>query len=670
MSLFLQTPALLGLLALAALPAIVHLLSRARPPEYRFSNIEFLRRVIRRTARIRRPKDWLLLLIRTVALTAFAAAFLLPLLVSKNIALPGEASTAIILIDRSASMSAREGAGSRFDAACAEAATFLETAKPTAANLIWIDAEPAAIFPEPGPNLTFLTEQIQTAESRLEEGALAAAIDIALRQLATSQGRRQLVIISDFQAATWRDFSPAMPPGVEIITRQIAAESPANFAVTRLLAQPAAPVTGQDATLLANIRNFSPDPVHTQLTLDADGSRQSQPIDLPPWGEVEAAFTLRPATAGPLAVTASIDGDSFPADNARHTVIHVREAIRLHSGAGSLPAEASGEGRVSPAALILAKITTAIPWLEPTESPTTGDITLNPPTTEIPALTASGVTVILASPADATAIQSFIPAGTTPRLQTNPDGWQILPDERHPAIRLFSTGDFGNPFTGVFRERLDLPESLARHDHVRQIAVYQDGVPAILEIRTDGAPILFFNLPLDPAKTDWPTHGVFLPAIAEIILRTRPAERAESAHASPGTRIDFLSTRTEDGGTIDLLGPAGTPWPLRETTSADGTRWQSEAPAVPGLFRWQTSGQSLAITAVNFPESQSDLRPLDTPPTFDGAATTTDSFERRAALARGVPLWPWLIAAALACLLLESLIHLRSRQTAIPTSNR
>ena len=55
MSLLFQHPALLGLLALAGLPVLVHLLSRARPPVYRFSNIEFLRRVLRNTARFRRP---------------------------------------------------------------------------------------------------------------------------------------------------------------------------------------------------------------------------------------------------------------------------------------------------------------------------------------------------------------------------------------------------------------------------------------------------------------------------------------------------------------------------------------------------------------------------------------------------------------------------------------
>ena len=74
MSILFQYPALLGLLALAALPLLVHLLSRARPPVYRFSNTEFLRRVLRTTARFRRPRDRVLLALRTLALAAFAAA--------------------------------------------------------------------------------------------------------------------------------------------------------------------------------------------------------------------------------------------------------------------------------------------------------------------------------------------------------------------------------------------------------------------------------------------------------------------------------------------------------------------------------------------------------------------------------------------------------------------
>ncbi|MCB1133542.1 MAG: VWA domain-containing protein, partial [Verrucomicrobiae bacterium] len=160
MNLLFQNPALLGLLALAGLPALVHLLSRARPPVYRFSNVSFLRRIARESTRVRRPKEWLLLALRTLALLALAAAFAAPFLVSKH-ALPGGKRSVILLIDRSASMAARDGVGTRFDNACAEASKYLTKAKPDFANIVWIDGEPDAVFPDPGPNLAFLRESLE-----------------------------------------------------------------------------------------------------------------------------------------------------------------------------------------------------------------------------------------------------------------------------------------------------------------------------------------------------------------------------------------------------------------------------------------------------------------------------------------------------------------------------
>src|SRR6478735_6678719 len=170
MSLFFQQPWLLPLLALAGLPLLVHLLSRTRPPVYRFSNLEFLQRVIRRTARFRRPKDWLLLAMRTLAIAALAAAFLGPLLLSKHGMLPGEKRTLVLLVDRSASMAARDGTTTRFEAAVLAAREALDTLRPEAANLVWIDAEPAAIFPEPAPNRSFLAESLEQASARPEPG--------------------------------------------------------------------------------------------------------------------------------------------------------------------------------------------------------------------------------------------------------------------------------------------------------------------------------------------------------------------------------------------------------------------------------------------------------------------------------------------------------------------
>ena len=664
MSLLFQYPALLGLLALGGLPVLVHLLSRARPPAYRFSNIEFLRRVMHRTARLRRPQDWLLLALRTLALLAIAAAFVSPFLISKSASLPGETSTVILLVDRSASMAAREGVGSRFDAACSQTASFLKQSKPDHANLIWIDAEPDAVFPEPGPNLGFLTDLLEQAKPCPEAGSLTAAFDLALRQLAKASGHRELIIVSDFQATAWREFAPTLPENVVIRTHNVASSAPRNVAVTGLIPQPAEPVAGQDITLLARVRNFSPDPVRTQITLDADGARQSQPIDISAWGEADCSFSLRSVNAGLLPISVSVEADPFPADDARHAVVNVRDSLRL---ALNSPPESADS-------TILGKLAAALPWLETSINPTS----TRPPDIQFISAwpgkdpvdqkksTLAGTTIIL-RPAPAcplSAIRALLDlppdALDSPiSLESSPTGWTAIPDESHPANQLFRSGDFGNPFAGTFRERLRLPATLTSLPGVRPIALFNDGSPAILEFPTRRASILIWNLPLDLAKTDWPVQGPFLPAIAEILLRTRERSSSEPAYSLPGPPLTWSSSDPAHAGAVTLIGPSAEPLEISESTTADGTLWKSKLPATPGLHRWQISGQSIAFTAVNFPESESDLRPLDSIPTFGNSESTGNSLVRQAALAQGIPLWPWLAASALLFLALESLIHSR-----------
>jgi len=664
MSFLFQNPALLGLLALAGLPAIVHLLSRTRPPVYRFSNIAFLRRVMKRTARFRRPKDWLLLALRTLALLAIAAAFAAPVIISADNAMPGEKSTVILLIDRSASMSAREGAGSRFETACTEAARYLETSNPTAANLIWIDAQPDAAFPAPGPNLTYLTELLQRAEPAPEPGALAAAFDLALRQLATTGGRRELIVISDFQASAWKDFSPTLPPDLVVSSLRVAESAPPNLAVTRLIPQPLEPVAGQEITVLVRVRNFSPEPVRSQLTLDADGSRSSQAVDLPPWGEAESAFTLRAATPGAMPVSATLEPDAYPGDDASHMILRVRETIRL---AVNAPQD-------HPARPVFQRLAAALPWLEIAAD----DASTRPPDLRFIAdwngenpealrQRARDGTTLLVQPAGGplASLRTLLdlpPQATDGlmNLATSPTGWAVNPDEAHPANQLFRSGDFGNPYAGSFRERVTLPSDLGG----RPIARFADAVPAIEQFQTSNAPILLWNLPLDPAKTDWSSQPTFLPAFAELILRTRPAGAANAGQLAAGTPLTWTSADPAHAGAVSLVGPHDQAIEILETTTPEGSLWQSKLPAAPGIHRWQISGQTIDLTAVNFPDSESDIRPLAQAPEFGARSVTGDSLARRASLAGGLPLWPWLALAGLAFLVIESLVHTRKSPTA------
>ena len=76
---FLNPLFLFGLLA-AAIPIVIHLFTRRRPREVRFPSLEFLSEVNQSEIRRLRLKQWLLLLLRTLAVASLALAMARPAL--------------------------------------------------------------------------------------------------------------------------------------------------------------------------------------------------------------------------------------------------------------------------------------------------------------------------------------------------------------------------------------------------------------------------------------------------------------------------------------------------------------------------------------------------------------------------------------------------------------
>ncbi|MFH1809163.1 MAG: BatA domain-containing protein [Pseudomonadota bacterium] len=102
-------PALLGGLAMAALPLLIHLISRRKARDIRFAALEFVLRSTRRRARRIQLRQLLLLLLRTLLICAAVLAVASPRLVSPSTT-PLQAPAALALcLDVSASMQARPG---------------------------------------------------------------------------------------------------------------------------------------------------------------------------------------------------------------------------------------------------------------------------------------------------------------------------------------------------------------------------------------------------------------------------------------------------------------------------------------------------------------------------------------------------------------------------------
>ncbi|MBU4461115.1 MAG: BatA and WFA domain-containing protein, partial [Verrucomicrobia bacterium] len=262
MSITFANPALWPFLVLATVPLLVHLFARTRPPAYRFSSVEFILRAVRETLRIKRPQNWLLLLLRTALYLAVLLLFLQPLFFSSR-GLPGafERKNVVVIVDATASMGCTEGGQTRFAAACANASDILGglTARDQA-NIVWLRSRSRAEFPALGINVSALQVALRRAAVTSETGNPLDAWQMALELLKDAEGRREIHVVSDFQAPQWDRVRLGAPAGVEVVHLRIGDDVVANGALADIHLEPARPLAGEEVSICCEVDNFSPKP--------------------------------------------------------------------------------------------------------------------------------------------------------------------------------------------------------------------------------------------------------------------------------------------------------------------------------------------------------------------------------------------------------------------------
>ena len=262
MNVFLHNPLLLWLTPLVAVPFLIHFLARAKPPAYLFSTTYFVKKVVQQTLRIKRPKDRLLLLVRTLLFVTLVLLFIRPVVFFHHLLPHGDTPrNLVIVIDRSASMNWSEGGRSRFSAACDEAAVLLDDlSSRDVANVIWLDREPDTVFPEPGSNTHYLRERLRDARCSHEFGNAEQAINLALAQLKDGDYQRELCIISDFQSTQWQTIRAGLPSDIFVTTLKPVRDEAENGAVLSIRTSPMSPLAGETAQVIVTIGNYSNTP--------------------------------------------------------------------------------------------------------------------------------------------------------------------------------------------------------------------------------------------------------------------------------------------------------------------------------------------------------------------------------------------------------------------------
>lgn len=305
-----SSPAFLPLAALAAIPLVIHLLSRLRLRRQVFPTLMLLQTVRRERFSWVRLKEVILLILRTLLLAALLLSLSRPFLRPR--AAQGLTGDVVLVLDDSYSM----GYGSRWQQAtegCLQLLQSLGSGR-RAALLTTSGSDPL-------PELTILPRSqsviLDTLRPSFYSTGLGPALDRA-GQLA-ARTRAEVWVFTDLQASSF----PAdwyFPADLRLVLVDCGSARFDNSAVSD--------VRLAERQITARLANHGPEPITRTATLTlGDSQRESRIVNIPARGSIQLAFDTQLVQPGFAFGSVELLSDSLPADDRRWFAFDIPDTI-------------------------------------------------------------------------------------------------------------------------------------------------------------------------------------------------------------------------------------------------------------------------------------------------------------------------------------------------------
>lgn len=357
---FFESPAMLGWLAAASAPVIIHLLNKRRFQESSWAAMQFLLAAVRKNSRRVLLEQWLLLALRTLIILLFVTAAAQPGLKTLGLTAPtAERTHRVVVVDASLSMDYRPtGKVSYFEQAKTLARQIIDQARPgDAYSLVALASPSRALTSQPLLNRDDLETLLKGLQQTHGAGDLASCLNEIDRVIARTKEqlpqirRREVHFLTDLGKHTWDPGADAKrsTDGLDAFQARaqrwgsettlavvdVGASDGENIAVTDLAADEPFGVVGLPTTIRAVVRNYGRNAksgVTAALLLDRR-KLDEKTIDLDPGAETTLVFDA-PASATPREPGARVyeielAPDNLPADNRRSLVLQVKPHLRV-----------------------------------------------------------------------------------------------------------------------------------------------------------------------------------------------------------------------------------------------------------------------------------------------------------------------------------------------------
>ncbi|HEU4333731.1 MAG TPA: BatA and WFA domain-containing protein [Candidatus Eisenbacteria bacterium] len=698
-------PSFLWALPVAAIPVLLHLLSRRRLPEVPFPTTAFLRALEPREIRRIRLREILLLILRTLALLFLVFAFARPALTPAN-AVTNAAAAVGILLDDSESMGAVDEEGRpRIEEAKRRAVSLIEASR--AGDAIYL--APATREETPRADRGDDRVRLRRAVDRIEALPRPARMEVALAEVRRALERsplpvRELYIISDFQRAN-------LTPGARAeIARALGAAAAGIRVFLVPVADPKAPLAnhafeaidpeiragaeGRGLELRARLANHAAAPSDRiairlregdALVGGGDASLRAgerrwvaMPVEERAMSASRAASGAAAAAPTETRLTAEMDTDALAADDTWHAVLgaprrlNVLRIVESRGGPpprfASLALDPSGTGASgfsveegTPATLLALSQARADVVLLEDVAALSGDAEAR---LRAFVRDGGGVVVALGPHSDADYYGRRLFPGLIDLSLQGP--------ERAPAGGAFElrARAAGHPILEGLTVEVGTPLSQARLSGLVRGATTTPRAEVVVQT-SGGAPVVVaapsVAVFLSSLADDWgelPFSGAYVPLVRGLVSHAARAESGAPLELVVGAAPRIRLSTTPSGG-IRVRGPGE--YVSTATVEAEGTGYRvaalDPAPA-PGFYEFETEGRKLGTVAVNLDPVESDLALL--PPDSIRAAVPPGALERLSlmpdgaaltrhlqATRRGEELWLPLLLLAAALLAIE-----------------
>jgi len=325
-------PFLLFGLAAAALPILIHRITRKRAAVLKFSAVYLLLQSQQIRARPRRLKNLLILALRLLAVITVVLMVARPMLVRSGAGVLGRQGAAVLILDNSMGMAYQEDRGSRYDVSKRAVREFLEDFEGQVALI------PTADIP-PGRELRWLgageaLTELDKLRPSLSRGNMTAAFTLAYQQLKHVKVPRQILVFSDMARTDLSDLDLAklgVISEAEVTFFNMSGPGRhANRCIKNVRLEEEALVAGVPGRMEVTVSNFSDQGQGALVTVSLGGRKVDQKsVDLRPGQDEKIFFDLLVREPGWVDGEVALNADRLAVDDRFFFPIKVKEKTRV-----------------------------------------------------------------------------------------------------------------------------------------------------------------------------------------------------------------------------------------------------------------------------------------------------------------------------------------------------